>query len=87
VEAAELCDQLVAGTEVQVVGVAEQDVRPEVAQLVGVKGLHGALRSDGHERGRRHLAVRGRQDPGPRRSVCRGDPKRPHSTSMASPNE
>ena len=64
VQPAELADQLVAGPEMQVVGVAEQDLGAEVAHLVRVQRLHGPLRADRHEDGRAHLPVRGPQHPG-----------------------
>ena len=71
VQPAEVADQLVARPEVQVVGVAEQDLRAEVAHLVRVQRLHGPLRPDGHEDGRLDLPVRRPQHPGPRRPVGR----------------
>ncbi len=54
VQAAELRDQVGAGAEMQVVRVAEQDLRPGRAHLVGVQALDGRLRADRHERRRRH---------------------------------
>ncbi len=71
VQAAEVADQLVAGAEVQVVRVAEQDLRAEVAHLVRVERLDGPLRPDRHEDRRAHLAVRGAQHAGARGAVGR----------------
>ncbi len=62
VEPAELGDQLVAGPEEEVVGVAEDDVRAERPHLVGVERLDRRLRPDRHERRRRDVAVRGAED-------------------------
>ena len=98
-QAAELRDQLVARAEVKVVGVAEDDLRADLPQLVRVEALHGSLGADGHERGRRDLAVGGAQDPCAGGAVAgldlesagrRGAHTREgasYTTSMASPNE
>jgi hypothetical protein len=94
-ETSELRDHVVAGPEVQVVGVAENDGRPEPPQLGGVDRFHGRLRPDRHERRREHLAVSRAEDAGPRGPVVRTHAERAlerrgsivHSTSMASPKE
>jgi hypothetical protein len=49
VEAAEVFDKIDAGAEVEVVGVAEENVGAEAADIVGGEGLDGALSSHGHE--------------------------------------
>ncbi len=72
VQSAELADQLRAGPEVQVVRVAEQDRRAELAQADGVEGLDGRLRPDRHERRRGHVAVRRAEDAGARRALGSG---------------
>ena len=71
VQPAELADQLVARAEVQVVGVAEQDLRAEVAHLVRMQRLHRPLRPDRHEDRRPDLTVRRAQHPGAGRAVGR----------------
>jgi hypothetical protein len=86
VQSAQLGDHLVPGAEMEVVRVAEQDLRAGGADLVRVERLDGRLRPDGHERGRRDLAVRGFEDAGPGLSVGRRDPEA-HRISMASPKE
>ncbi len=73
VQAAELGDDVLAGAEVEVVGVAEQDLRAERAQLLRVDRLHRPLRPDRHERRRAHLAVRGAEDAGARGAVAGED--------------
>ena len=83
VQPAELGDQLVARAEMQVVGVAEHDLRAEPAHLVRIQRLHGRLRPDRHEHRRAHLAVRGREDPGPRSTVSCREAKRAHGCSIA----
>ena len=57
-QAAEVCDPPGAGTQHQVIGVAEDDIGPGVAHLAPLQALHGALRPDGHERRRSHRAMR-----------------------------
>ena len=52
-------DQLVAGLKVQVVGVAENDLRAVIAHLVGRQRFDGAARADRHKHGRLDRAVRG----------------------------
>ena len=73
VEAAELADQVLAGSEVQVVRVPEDDRGAERPELVRVHALDRPLRADGHEGRRRHVAVRGAQQPRARGAVGRGD--------------
>ena len=75
--------ELVAGTEVQVVRVAEEHLRPERGQLVRVDGLHRSLRPDRHEDGRPHLAVGGAQDTGTRRAVRCGHVEVTHPTGRS----
>ena len=87
VQAAELGDQVLARAQVQVVRVAEQHRRAERAQLVGMDALHRALRPDGHERRRRHVAVRGAEQTGAGGAVGRRDVEVAHRTSIASPKE
>jgi hypothetical protein len=86
VESAELCDHVLAGPEMQVVRVAEDDRRPEVAQLERVDHLHGRLRPHGHEGRRRHLAVHGAEDARACFAV-RGRDLEAHRSSIASPKE
>ena len=86
VQPAELGDHVVAGPEVQVVGVAEDDLRADRAQLVRVEALDRPLRADRHERGRPHFAVRGAKDPGAGGAVGGGDLEA-HRISIASPKE
>ena len=75
VEAAELLHEVLPRPEVQVVRVREDDVGAERPHLVRVQGLDGALRADGHERGRADLAVSRRDDARPRGAVRRNDAK------------
>src|SRR2546422_6666078 len=70
---AELGDRLDARAEEQVVRVAEDHPSAEPAQLFRVDALDRRLRSDGHEGGRRYLAVRRVEDPGAGRTVSRDD--------------
>jgi hypothetical protein len=64
VQPAEARDQLVARLEVQVVGVAQDDLRAVRQQLVGAERLHGGARAHRHEHRRLHVAVRGAQRAG-----------------------
>ncbi len=86
VQAAELGDEVLAGPEVEVVRVAEKDARAERAKFVRVDGLDRCLRSDGHERRRRHIAVSCVKDAGARGTVG-GLEGEAHRISIASPNE
>ncbi len=69
VQAAELLDQLLAGPQVQVVGVAEDDLRAERLELERVERLHRGLRADRHEDGGLDGAVRELERGGARRAV------------------
>jgi hypothetical protein len=73
VQSAELADHVVARPEMQVIRVAEQDLRPEVAHLVRVQRLDRPFRADGHEHGRPNLPVRGPEQRGARSPVHRRD--------------
>ena len=46
-------DEIVAGPQIQVIGVAEQDLGAERFEIAMRDALHGALRADRHERRRR----------------------------------
>ncbi len=58
-QASELLDYVLAGPEVQVVRVAEDNRGPCRAQLLGIDVPHRPARPDRHERRSRHVAVRG----------------------------
>ena len=90
VQAAEGLDHFLAGTEVQVVGVAQHDLRAGAADVVGMQAAHGAVRAHGHERRRLHRAVRQGERPracGPRRGLEPEGEGRRHTITMASPYE
>ena len=56
---AEVADDVDAGADEEVVGIAEDDLRAEFAQLGGGDGFHRGLRADGHEDRGLDGAVRG----------------------------
>lgn len=60
-QAAEVADQLVAGTQMQMVRVAEDHLRTDLAKVDGIERLHRRERSDGHERRRLDDTVRRRE--------------------------
>ena len=76
VEAAGARDQLVAGTQVQVIGVAEDDLGARVLDVAERDPLHRAARADRHERRRLHRAVRRLEHAAPRGAVAVGDAER-----------
>ena len=86
-EASELLDHILAGSEVEVVRVAEDDGRAHLPHLVGMQRLHRPLRPDRHERGRRDVPVEGRDDAGPGDAVEGLEREAGHRMSMASPKE
>ena len=59
-----LGDEILAGTQVQVVGIGKNDLRVAVLQLVGGHGFHAGLGAHGHEDGGLDHAV-GRMQPAP----------------------
>ena len=63
VEPAEPLDPLVAGAQVQVVGVREDDARADLVEVVGVERLDRRVRADRHELRRLDHAVWQRQPP------------------------
>jgi hypothetical protein len=83
VQAPELPDQVFARAEVQVIRVAEQDLRADNLQLDGIDSLDGPFGANGHERGCAHLAVRRLQESRPRGAVRRRDGEGLHRHSVA----
>ena len=69
VQAAELGDTLGAGSQHQMIGVAEDDIGAGIAHLLRVKRFYRAHGADRHERRRTNDAARRRDFPAPRRSV------------------
>src|SRR5207248_858532 len=68
-QAAAAGDQIVAGAQVQMVCVAQQDLRAESLEIAMRDALDGPLRPDRHERRRLDVAVRGGYHAGPRASL------------------
>ena len=66
VQPAELCDHVLAGANVQVVGVGEHDARAHGFEVGGGECAHAALRADGHEGRRLDRPVRQCEHAGPR---------------------
>ena len=58
VQPARGADDVQPGPDVEVIGIAEDDLRAHLAQLARVNRLHAALRADGHEDRRIHDAMR-----------------------------
>ena len=58
VQSAEIANGLVARSQAQVVGVAQNNLSSKCFQILGVRGLNRALCTHGHENGGRYLAVR-----------------------------
>ena len=59
-QAAEPSNRLMAGAQIKVIRVPENDFRVEVVdQIARQDTLDGSLRADRHENGRFHVAVRG----------------------------
>src|SRR5919198_175877 len=73
VKAAELLDHVGARTEVEVVGVAEEDRRPELLQSLGVEAFDARLRTHRHEGGGGHVAVCGVEEAGARLTLGGGE--------------
>ena len=63
------CDELVARAEIQVIGVAEDDLRAAVDEVSVECGLDRSLRTDGHERRRLNDAMRRLERAQPRGTV------------------
>ena len=57
-ESAKGADHVLAGPEVEVIGVAQHHLRAGAFDFHRMEAADGAVGADGHERRRRHLAVR-----------------------------
>lgn len=58
VQATHIPHQLIAGTQVEMIGVAEHERGMDVFQMFGREGLDRCLRADRRENGREEIAVR-----------------------------
>jgi hypothetical protein len=75
VQAAQVADQFAARPQIEVVGVAEDDLGADLAQLGRRQRLDRGLGAHRHEDGRLHQAVQGAQPAAPRRRGCVGPEK------------
>ena len=57
-EASHPGDEIVPGSQIEVIGVRQDDVSAHLLQLIGSEGLHGGLRSHWHESRGRYVSVR-----------------------------
>ena len=57
VQAAHGPDHVLAGTQVEVIGITQDDLRPGALDFARVQAAHRAVGPDRHERGRFHDAV------------------------------
>ena len=57
-QAAERANDVVAGPQVQVIGVRQDDLRVHRAEILGVERLHGRQRANWHEHRSFHRATR-----------------------------
>src|SRR5919204_1183024 len=73
VKAAELLDHVDARTEVEVVGIAKEDRRPELLQSLGVEAFDARLRTHRHEGRGGHVAVCGVEEAGARLTLGGGE--------------
>ena len=75
-----LSHQIVARSEMQMVRVRENHPGAGTHEIVGIERLHCCERTDRHECGRLHRAVRRAKDPAPCRAVGRfqGERERLH---------
>ena len=68
-QAAGGADDVESGPQIEVVGIAEDDLGAHFAEFAGVEGLDGGLRADGHEGGGVHGAAGGAEHAEARLSV------------------
>jgi len=73
VEAASPRNQLVAGSQIQVIGIAEDDLGPDIFEMLSREGLDHALRADGHEGRGLNDTASGGDVAAARRAVCVGE--------------
>src|SRR5262249_2873422 len=73
-------DEIVARPQIEVIGVAEQDLRAEFFEIPVRDAFDGALRADRHERRRLHVAVRRGDDTGACESGAVRNAEAEHST-------
>ena len=68
-------DQVVAGPQIEMIGVAQENLGAELLEIAVRDAFHGALRADRHERRRLDVAVRGRHHAAAGAAVGVGDAK------------
>ena len=66
VQAAERGDYLLAGPQREMIGIAQDHLRPAPADVFDLQPFDARLRGDGHEGGQLHVAVRRGKNPPPR---------------------
>ena len=89
-EATQLCDEIFAGLEMKVIGVAQQDLRADRLQLVRIDTFDCAERADRHKDRSLDCAMGGHERRCPRLAIRCLDaevPGRAHRITIASPNE
>ena len=72
VQPARGADDIEPGADVEVIGIAEDDLSAHLAQLARVNRLNASLRADGHKDRRIHDSMRGRQSAQARPGTCIG---------------
>ena len=75
VEAAAPRDEVVAGPQIEMIGVAQENVGAELLEIAVHDALDGALRADRHEGRRLNVAVRGRHHAAAGAAIRVGDAK------------
>lgn len=68
-ESAEMRDSLITRTEIEMVGVREHDLAPDLHDMIFMDPLHARLGSDRHENGGLYIPMRSRECSGTCESV------------------
>ena len=73
VQAAHVAHEFVAGTQVEMIGVAQHERGVDVLEMLRCEGFYSGLRADGREDRREEVAVRRGENPRARAIVFGGD--------------
>src|SRR5690349_4050715 len=84
-QSAELANERIPRAQMEMIRVRENHLRTHRFELERIERLDARQRADRHERRRRDVAVRRRENPRPRMPIGRANPKRERHSKILTP--